>query len=383
MTPPEPECRPTKNSGGWDRWNHCLGPDGEELDGDEAEPERGQGEPEEGQAGERVVERRVLAQRRVDADRDRDERREQHAPHDQLGGVPQRPPDLGRDGFVGALAGAPVAAHEPAEPGPVLLDEGLVEAEVLAFLADRGRRGAGLAELGGRVEGGPDEREGQERGDEDHRDRVQDAPPDVAHHGAGSGAGGSGSTISRPATGSGSRTWRRPGCRRRRRGSRLFQMARFGSGSRGRVTCWAAMIRSAAFEALTRAASLVLVSTVSRSGSRVGMLVRVQFSPELPFDAAGMFWEHRTVQRPGVEVGGDLGVEAHLERAGGQHGAEQGVGVGVLDRHREPGGVQLGLEDLLGELAALVAGGGLDRERGAVGRSSARCRRTSPSRRRS
>ena len=116
-----------------------LRADREELDRDEAEPERGEREAEEREAGEGVVERRVLAQRRVDADADRDERGGEHAPHDELGGVPQGAADLGGDGLVGSLARAPVAAHELRQPRPVLLDERLVEPELLALGGDRGR----------------------------------------------------------------------------------------------------------------------------------------------------------------------------------------------------------------------------------------------------
>ena len=65
------------------------------------------------------------------------------------------------------------------------------------------------------------------------------------------------------------------------------------------MTCCAARSGRPAFEALIRAASLGWSSTVSSSGSRLGMSVRVQFSPDWPLAGLGMFWEQKTVQSPG------------------------------------------------------------------------------------
>ena len=92
------------------------------------------------------------------------------------------------------------------------------------------------------------------------------------------------------------------------------------------------------------------------------MLVRVQFWPELSFAAVGMFFEQNRLQWPGSMIVSDLRVERQLVVARRQLLTEQVAGLLVVDRQVEAGVLQLLLQDLLGQLTALVAGRGLDRE---------------------
>src|SRR4051794_27898789 len=84
----------------------------------------------------------------------------------------------------------------------------------------------------------------------------------------------------------------------------IFSLHRrmFGSGSSGRLTWSCAMTWSACFEAAMRSLWTMLVSTVDRSGSRVGMLMRCQFWPPNLFAFDGMFFEHAIEQRPGFRL---------------------------------------------------------------------------------
>ncbi len=122
---------------------------------------------------------------------------------------------------------------------------------------------------------------------------------------------------------------------------------------------FSARILSAAFSAVARSSSSRLLSTLSSNGSTAGMFTRCQFWPLNP-GAVGMFFEQRMVQLLGVERRRHLRVSATWKSPFGSWLAEEVARLLVADRELEAGFLQLLLQDLLGELTALVAGGRLE-----------------------
>ena len=153
------------------------------LDRQEPEPERRHRDAGERQPGEQVVTARVRLARRVDADRERDAAREQHAPERELRRLPEIAADRLGNGLVRALALAPVADEEVAHEVDVLLRQCFIEAEVLAHaLSTRGITTVLAPDLGRIRAELAHEHEHEHRGDREHDNRGDGATPNVLQH---------------------------------------------------------------------------------------------------------------------------------------------------------------------------------------------------------
>jgi hypothetical protein len=116
-----------------------LQEDAEDLDEDEAEPERWHRHPHVRQTGEQVVGERVLLDGREHADGDGDDERKQDAPKDELHRETQGPRDHRPDRPAGAGTQTKVAADNPSKPLEVLHGDWLVEPEADFGAGNSGR----------------------------------------------------------------------------------------------------------------------------------------------------------------------------------------------------------------------------------------------------
>ena len=166
-----------------------------------------------------------------------------------------------------------------------------------------------------------------------------------------------------------------------------LQMRMSGSGSSGSATaCRRRGCRRPSSRRPRRTLSSRLLSTCSSIlVGRRGAGTQLVLFPVYWLAGVGMFCGCRAIEhRPGMSPVTPMRRRAPFRTLPCTHDlAEQVVGAGVLDRHVEAGGLELGLDDLFGELTPLVAGGRGDGERGRACRPWPRCRRSPSSSRRS
>ena len=185
-TVPRPR-RPTRNAvqpGGVEDSDVPLVVDvGEALLQQEREPEGRHRETEEADASERVVEDRVLADRRVDADGYAEDERENLGDDDELQRVAHRPRHLGPDRLQRLQRVAELVREDVLQPVEVAHDHRLVQVLLDDQIVDRAPRNTRvLPQERHRVAGVGDEQEAEERREEQYGDAVENPPDDVREH---------------------------------------------------------------------------------------------------------------------------------------------------------------------------------------------------------
>ena len=162
-----------------------------QVDVDEQDLEQ-QGEPEgrhrvaeEAERGERVVEERVLPDRREDPDGDAEDDRHRLREDDQLRGVPERPRDVGPQRLERRQRPAELVGEHVLDPEPVAHRDRAVQVVLQEEVVERVRGEARVRAQGHRrVACQRHEREAQERRHDQHRNAVEDPPDDVGDHGS-------------------------------------------------------------------------------------------------------------------------------------------------------------------------------------------------------
>ena len=118
-----------------------------------------------------MVDQRARLGRGQNAERDRDDDRNDQTEQRQLGRGRQPIADLGRDRLAGGERVAEIAVRQIDDVAEELHDQRLVEAELVADLLDRLLRRGGAGEIGRRIAG---QRARQQEGDDHHADQARD-----------------------------------------------------------------------------------------------------------------------------------------------------------------------------------------------------------------
>ena len=150
----------------------------------EREDERRHRETEEADPREHVVEDRVLADRRVDADGHAEHERKDLRDHDELERVAERPMDLRPERLQRGQRRAELVREHVVEPVEVANDHRLVEVLLDDDVLDRARRNPGIRlQKPDRVPSVRDEHEAEKRGEKQDGNAVENPSSDVREHG--------------------------------------------------------------------------------------------------------------------------------------------------------------------------------------------------------
>jgi hypothetical protein len=131
-----------------------------------------------------VVDERTLPHGRQRTERHRDQGGDHKADEGQFSRGRQPGRDIGRDGLTRGQGFAEVAVGEISDIADELLRQRLIEAELLAHLLDRLRRGGRSGEISrGVARQHPGEQEGDDDDPDQARDHGREAPADLFQHG--------------------------------------------------------------------------------------------------------------------------------------------------------------------------------------------------------